>query len=224
MSATIKPTFTIMGSGIGYIGGNYKNHDPIDAAKKAGKALFKKLQDPKYKKYKKKESIRFILRKRDRHSAGKTYAYEVTQIKLKNPITVKRGDTIYTVYYDYKIKACTMDASEVTKMTGGCLTCGIGGTKKVKGGNYLGAEGAEGAEVTEGAEGAEDAKDAKGAEDAVGAKGAVGAEGAVGAVGAEGADGARGAEGAEGAGGAENDFSGGKKKKTTKKKTINKRI
>jgi hypothetical protein len=37
------PTFTIMGSGIGYIGGNYKNDQPGQAAKKAGKALFKKL-------------------------------------------------------------------------------------------------------------------------------------------------------------------------------------
>ena len=36
------PTFTIMGSGIGYIGGNYKNDVPYLAAKKAGKALFKK--------------------------------------------------------------------------------------------------------------------------------------------------------------------------------------
>ena len=35
------------GSGIGYSGGNYKNFDPVDAAK-AGKKLFQKLEDPKF--------------------------------------------------------------------------------------------------------------------------------------------------------------------------------
>lgn len=131
-----KSTFTIMGSGIGYSGGNYKNFDPVDAAKKAGKALFKKLEDPKFRKYKNKTLIRFILRKRDRRSAGKTYSYEVTRTKLKKPILMKRGDSEYLIKYSYDVKSCPMDASEVKKLTGGCLTCAIGGNRKLKkGGN-----------------------------------------------------------------------------------------
>lgn len=131
-----KSTFTIMGSGIGYSGGNYKNFDPVDAAKKAGKALFKKLEDPKFRKYKNKTLIRFILRKRDRRSAGKTYSYEVTRTKLKKPIMMKRGDSEYLIKYNYDVKSCPMDASEVKRLTGGCLTCAIGGNRKLKkGGN-----------------------------------------------------------------------------------------
>ena len=131
-----KSTFTIMGSGIGYSGGNYKNYDPVDAAKKAGKALFKKLEDSKFRKYKNKTLIRFILRKRDRRSAGKTYSYEVTRTKLKKPIIMKRGDSEYLIKYNYDVKSCPMDASEVKRLTGGCLTCAIGGNRKLKkGGN-----------------------------------------------------------------------------------------
>ena len=144
-----KSTFTIMGSGIGFSGGNYRNFEPSDAAKKAGRALFKQLEDPKFRKYKNKTTIRFILRKRDRKSAGKTYAYEVSRTKLKKPIVVKRGDAEYTVKYDYHITSCSMDATEVKKMTGGCLGCAIGGNRKLrKGGNegedVEGVEGGEG--------------------------------------------------------------------------------
>lgn len=131
-----KNTFTIMGSGIGFSGGRYKNYEPSDAAKKAGKALFKQLEDPKFRKYKNKTVIRFILRKKDRRSAGKTYAYEVSRTKLKNPIVVKRGNAEYTINYDYHIKSCSMDATEVKKMTGGCLGCAIGGNRNMRKGGY----------------------------------------------------------------------------------------
>ena len=46
------PTFTIMGSGIGYIGGNYKNDVPYLAAKKAGKNIKGKDYDHKDRKFK----------------------------------------------------------------------------------------------------------------------------------------------------------------------------
>lgn len=97
------PTFTIMGSGIGYVGGNYKNDQPGQAAKKAGKALFKKLTLRKFAKYKNKTSIKFVLRMRDRHSAGKTYAYMVTREKLPKPIIMKKGNVEYEIKYNYKI-------------------------------------------------------------------------------------------------------------------------
>jgi hypothetical protein len=134
------PTFTIMGSGIGYSGGNYKNEQPGQAAKKAGKALFKKLTLRKFAKYKNRPSIKFVLRMRDRHSAGKTYSYMVTRIKLPKPLLIKKGDIEYEVKFDYKIETCNLTTVEVKTMTGGeyalvggKLTCT--GMKKKTGGN-----------------------------------------------------------------------------------------
>ena len=133
------PTFTIMGSGIGYVGGNYKNDQPGQAAKKAGKALFKKLTLRKFAKYKNKTSIKFVLRMRDRHSAGKTYAYMVTREKLPKPIIMKKGNVEYEIKYNYKIEACNLTSNEVKTMTGGALAM-VGGKltytgKAMKGGS-----------------------------------------------------------------------------------------
>jgi hypothetical protein len=129
-----------MGSGIGYSGGNYKNEQPGQAAKKAGKALFKKLTLRKFAKYKNRPSIKFVLRMRDRHSAGKTYSYMVTRIKLPKPLLIKKGDIEYEVKFDYKIETCNLTTVEVKTMTGGeyalvggKLTCT--GMKKKTGGN-----------------------------------------------------------------------------------------
>jgi hypothetical protein len=113
------PTFTIVGSEIGYGGGNYKNEQPGQAAKKAGKALFKKLTLRKYAKYKNRPTIKFILRMRDRHSAGKTYSYMVTRVKLAKPLLIKKGPIEYEVKYDYKIETCNLSPVEVQTMTGG---------------------------------------------------------------------------------------------------------
>lgn len=133
------PTFTIMGSGIGFMGGNYKNDQPGQAAKKAAKALFKKIKERKYAKYKNKSSIKFVLRMRDRSGPGKTYSYLATQIKLKKPLVVKRGDVEYTVQYDYKVEACNLGERELKSMTLGQLTIVGGqmvytGKKLMKGG------------------------------------------------------------------------------------------
>jgi len=133
------PTFTIMGSGIGYIGGNYKNDQPGQAAKKAGKALFKKLTLRKFAKYKNKTSIKFVLRMRDRHSAGKTYSYMVTREKLPKPLLMKKGNVEYEIKYKYNIESCDLTSAEVKTMTGGALAI-VGGKlsytgKKISGGN-----------------------------------------------------------------------------------------
>lgn len=147
------PTFTIMGSGIGYVGGNYKNDQPGQAAKKAGKALFKKLTLRKFAKYKNKTSIKFVLRMRDRHSAGKTYAYMVTREKLPKPIIMKKGNVEYEIKYNYKIEACNLTSNEVKTMTGGALAM-VGGKltytgKAMKGGSTDGAEEFEEVEAEE---------------------------------------------------------------------------
>ncbi len=133
------PTFTIMGSGIGYIGGNYKNDQPGQAAKKAGKALFKKLALRKFAKYKNKTSIKFVLRMRDRHSAGKTYSYMVTREKLPKPLLMKKANVEYEIKYKYNIESCDLTSAEVKTMTGGALAI-VGGKlsytgKKISGGN-----------------------------------------------------------------------------------------
>lgn len=133
------PTFTIMGSGIGYVGGNYKNDQPGQAAKKAGKALFKKLTLRKFAKYKNKTSIKFVLRMRDRHSAGKTYSYMVTREKLPKPLVMKKGNVEYEIKYKYNIESCDLTSAEVKTMTGGALAV-VGGKlsytgKKISGGN-----------------------------------------------------------------------------------------
>ena len=119
-------TYTIMGSGIGYSGGNYKNEVPSLAAKKAAKALFKKLTLPKFRKYKNKTSIKFVLRMRDRHGPGKTFSYVATCKKLKNPVVVKRGDAEYTIKYQYLAEPCKLNSTEVKTMTGGELAL-VGG-------------------------------------------------------------------------------------------------
>lgn len=157
------PTFTIMGSGIGYAGGNYKNDQPGQAAKKAGKALFKKLTLRKFAKYKNKTSIKFVLRMRDRHSAGKTYSYMVTREKLPKPLVMKKGNVEYEIKYKYNIESCDLTSAEVKTMTGGALAV-VGGRlsytgKKISGGNAEGEEGEEG-ETEEFEEEAEDDTDA----------------------------------------------------------------
>tara|TARA_B100001758_G_scaffold105688_1_gene90568 strand:+ start:434 stop:1033 length:600 start_codon:yes stop_codon:yes gene_type:complete len=128
-----------MGSGIGYIGGNYKNDQPGQAAKKAGKALFKKLALRKFAKYKNKTSIKFVLRMRDRHSAGKTYSYMVTREKLPKPLLMKKANVEYEIKYKYNIESCDLTSAEVKTMTGGALAI-VGGKlsytgKKISGGN-----------------------------------------------------------------------------------------
>lgn len=113
------PTFTIMGSGIGYIGGTYKNDVPFLAAKKAGRILFKKLEDPKYSKHKSRKSIKFVLRMKDRSGPGKTYSYQVIKEKLKKPILIKVKNTEYYVKYNYSVKACDLSKKEKKVLLGG---------------------------------------------------------------------------------------------------------
>lgn len=142
------PTFTIMGSGIGYVGGNYKNDQPGQAAKKAGKALFKKLTLRKFAKYKNKTSIKFVLRMRDRRSAGKTYSYMVTREKLPKPIIMKKGNVEYEIKYNYKIEACNLTSNEVKTMTGGALAM-VGGKLTYTGKAMKGGSAEEGENVEE---------------------------------------------------------------------------
>ena len=122
-----KTTFTIAGSGIGYKGGNYVSHYPLQAAKKAGRQLFLKLAKPEFSKYKNKTSIKFILRERVRGKAGKTYAYEVSRKKLKKPIIIKKDNKEIKIEFEYKVDIIKIDNNEAMRMTGGAVTAITGG-------------------------------------------------------------------------------------------------
>ena len=139
-----KHTYTIAGSGIGYKGGNYVSAFPLPAAKKAGRQLFLKLNKPEFSKYKKKTTIKFILRQRIRGAPGKTFAYEVTRHKLKTPKIFKKGNTEIKIEYEYNVKVINIDQKEAMRMTGG--KCSFSG-----GGDVEGSEGGE--DVSEGGEG-----------------------------------------------------------------------
>ena len=112
----------------------------------------KKLTLRKFAKYKNKTSIKFVLRMRDRHSAGKTYSYMVTREKLPKPLVMKKGNVEYEIKYKYNIESCDLTSAEVKTMTGGALAI-VGGKlshtgKKISGGS---TEVDEGEEVEEAA-------------------------------------------------------------------------
>lgn len=111
--------YTIIGSNIGYIGGNYKSDNVLSAANKAGKYLFKKLEDPKYAKHKNRKSIKFILRMKDKKGSGKIYSYQVIKQKLKKPILIKVKNTKYYVKFNYVIKTCNLSKKEKKILLGG---------------------------------------------------------------------------------------------------------
>lgn len=114
------PTYTIAGSGIGYSGGNYKSDSPIAAAKKAGRQLFRKINnDREYQKYKNKSDIKFILRQKASGVPGKTFGYMVTQKKLKSPKTITRGNIEIKIEYEYDVKPTRITDKEHVKMLGG---------------------------------------------------------------------------------------------------------
>jgi hypothetical protein len=146
-----KTTFTIAGSGIGFKGGNYISHFPLQAAKKAGRQLFLKLAKPEFSKYKSKTSIKFILRERVRGKPGKTYAYEVSRKKLKKPIIIKKDNKEIKIEFEYKVDIIKIDNNEAMRMTGGAVAAITGGGEgDVEGGEYQKYEGGEDEDESEG--------------------------------------------------------------------------
>lgn len=114
------PTFTVAGSAIGFSGGNYKSETPMAAAKKAGRQLFLRIKnDTKYKKFKSKTSIKFVLRQKATGNPGKTHVYVVTQKKLKTPKTIKRGDVDIKIEFEYVVSPIKITDKEHKSMVGG---------------------------------------------------------------------------------------------------------
>jgi hypothetical protein len=100
-------SFKIAGSGIGYKGGRYVAKTPAVAAKRAGARLFQKIQnDPEFKKYANKTSIKFILKEvtKGRKNTNKTVAYEVFRKKLSTPLEITRNGKTIQYQYTYEVK------------------------------------------------------------------------------------------------------------------------
>ncbi len=113
-----KRTFTILASEIGFNGGDYKSDSPKSAARKAAKRLFQLVnKDAAYHKFKRLESIKFILREKTSGSDKKTYFYESTVEELKEPIFIKvkdpsnkdadaQGYIQYPITKEVKVSSC----------------------------------------------------------------------------------------------------------------------
>jgi hypothetical protein len=75
-----KRSFKIVGSNVSETGGNYKGTSPSSAAKKAASMLFRKSN---------KTTFKFILKEKTQGSEKKSWFYEATIEKLKNPIVIE---------------------------------------------------------------------------------------------------------------------------------------
>lgn len=119
----IDRNFTVENSEIGFEGGIYKAASPMSAGRKAGRMLFSMIKygsmyeadskkHAKYAKYAafakfaKKQKVKFVLRETTADSAKKTFTYEVTQEKLKEPVIVKRGDIEIKIERKFNIRSC----------------------------------------------------------------------------------------------------------------------
>jgi hypothetical protein len=98
-------SFKIMGSGIGFKGGRYVALTAGIAAKRAGSKLFQKVHnDPEYKKFANKTSIKFILKETTRGSKTENKVYQVDKVTLDTPKEIKRGTETVMVRYSYTVK------------------------------------------------------------------------------------------------------------------------
>jgi hypothetical protein len=98
-------SFKILGSGIGYKGGRYIAVNKGVAAKRAGRKLFQKIDNnPEYKKFKNKTSIKFILGNTTRGEPNSTCAYIVSRTLLEKPISIVRNGISIEYKYDYTIE------------------------------------------------------------------------------------------------------------------------
>lgn len=106
-------SFTISGSGTGFKGGRYLTKtNPLTAARKAGRRLYKELTESEIKTRENsdKKDIKFIIKETTRGSKKETFFFKVERITLKTPKkrTILDGREI-TNFYDFKTKRCGSD-------------------------------------------------------------------------------------------------------------------
>jgi len=100
-------SFTTAGSGIGYEGGRYISNSPTDAASKAGRKLWERVEkDKKYSAFKSRTSIKLILRETTAGSNKKSYYYNVSREAKKTPTVFKRGNVEIVSKWNYVVKSC----------------------------------------------------------------------------------------------------------------------
>jgi hypothetical protein len=99
--------FTIQGSDIGFVGGNYKADSPYRAAKKAARALFKKAEsEAKFARYKNTKTIKFLLRETTQTSEKKSFYYDGSIVKIEPPKVIVRKGVEISISREIKIKTC----------------------------------------------------------------------------------------------------------------------
>ena len=105
-------SFTILGSGIKFIGGYYKAKSFSVAATRAGKKLFQKIdKNPEFKRFKNKTSIKFVLGEKTRGSEKKTKAFITTREELDKPKIVKIAGKEIEYKYKYSTKTLKIPTS-----------------------------------------------------------------------------------------------------------------
>ena len=111
-------SFTILGSGIKFIGGYYKAKSFSVAAGRAGKKLFQKIdKDPDFRRFKNKTSIKFVLGEKTKGSDKKTKAYITTREELDKPKVVKIAGKEIKYKYKYSKKMLKIENSSTTLST-----------------------------------------------------------------------------------------------------------
>lgn len=118
-----KRHFTVAGSDIGFTGGSYDSSSPRGAGSKAATKMFQAIENgvlyasdkkknakyakfAEFAKYKNTKSIKFILRETTQDSKKKSFYYEVTQTKFKEPKIINRGGVDVQITKAVTIKAC----------------------------------------------------------------------------------------------------------------------
>jgi hypothetical protein len=102
-----KRTFSIEGSSIGFRGGRYVGLTPVQAAKKAGKALFTRIDNnAHFRRYKKAKVVKFMLRETTKGSVHDEYFYQVKRVEKKEPVVAKINGVDVVYKHDYVTSAC----------------------------------------------------------------------------------------------------------------------
>jgi hypothetical protein len=102
-----KRNFAVEGSSIGFRGGHYTGLTPVQAAKKAGKALFQRVdKNPHFRRYKNVKSIKVMLRETTRTSTHEEFYYEIHRVEKKNPVKRTIAGVEVEYKFDYHTSAC----------------------------------------------------------------------------------------------------------------------
>jgi len=104
----VKRNFAVEGSSIGFRGGHYTGTTPAQAAKKAGKALFQRVdKNPHFRRYKNAKSVKVMLRETTRTSTHEEFYYEIFRVEKKNPVKRTIAGVEVEYKFDYHTSACT---------------------------------------------------------------------------------------------------------------------